>query len=84
MSTPACDARCSHYGRKLQFGFLIASGTDGGHNLAALFLCENIGHRNKVSDFGLSAMPCSLIAQSNAAAFSGLPHPSASATNSAA
>lgn len=44
MSAPASDACCAHHGCELELRVFVAVGTDGGHDLAALFLCENVRH----------------------------------------
>ena len=44
VTPPARDVGGAQDGREFQLCVLVAAGFDGGHDLAALYLCENVGH----------------------------------------
>lgn len=50
VATPAGDAGRTEDGREPQLGGFVAVRADGSHDLAALLLCEHIGHAWSVAD----------------------------------
>jgi hypothetical protein len=51
MATPTEDAGRAEDGSQFQFGGFVSFRADGGHDLAALCLCENVGHGETLSLF---------------------------------
>ena len=54
---PAGDAGGAEDGRQLQFGGFVAARADGSHDLAALLLCEHVGHEGSVADLAEDVRP---------------------------
>jgi len=57
VSAPAGDAGSAEDGNQLQLGGFVAARADRGHDLAALLLCEYVGHGWSVSERGRSVRP---------------------------
>ena len=45
VAAPTLDAVCSEYGNQDQFSLLVSLGANSRHDATALFLCENVRHR---------------------------------------
>ena len=54
---PAGDAGGAEHRGELQLGGFVAARADGSHDLAALLLCEHVGHEGSVADLAEDVRP---------------------------